>query len=78
MIKTAVFQKDGVWWFKWWNVADPGAIFLKDGKPWNAVGKPLAQDLDGPFATEQEAELAREKFVNARKQKYPFELFESE
>jgi hypothetical protein len=78
MIKTAVFQKDSAWWFKWWNIADQGAIIQKGGQPWNVGGKPLAQDLEGPFGTEQEAENASERFVKARKQKYPFERFEPE
>lgn len=78
MMKTAVFEKDGAWWFKWWNIAEREWIIQKDGKPWNVEGEPLAQDLNGPFAAKQEAELAREEFVKARKQKYPFESFESE
>lgn len=77
-MKTAVFLDQNQWWFKWRNVADEMDIHLKDGKPWNVVGLPLAQSLDGPFANQQEAELAREKFVKAREEKYPFELCESE
>jgi len=63
MIKTAVFEKNGRWWFKWWDI-------LGD--------KPLAQDWDGPFKTKHEAEVVRQGFVKARQQKYPHESFESE
>ena len=63
MMKTAVFEKEGRWWFKWWNI-------LGDG--------PLAQDLDGPFRTKDEAEGARQSFVKVRQEKYPHESFESE
>lgn len=62
VMKTAVFQKDGGWWFKWWNLAG---------------GTALAQDVDSPFRTEVEAKAARRKFEEERKQRYPWEQIEA-
>jgi hypothetical protein len=58
MMKTAVFEQQGKWWFKWWNI-------LSD--------IPMAQDFDGPFATKSVAEAVRQRFVSDRRKKYPFE-----
>ncbi|MGH9448254.1 MAG: hypothetical protein ACRD3O_21420, partial [Terriglobia bacterium] len=69
MMKTAVSEKDGAWWFRWWIIAEREWIIQKGGEPWNVAGKPLAQGLEGPFSTKQEAGLAREEFVKARRQK---------
>lgn len=57
MIKTAVLQKDGAWWFKWCNVGDRDAVMQKDGKPWGVAGSKLAQGLEGPFRIKHEAEI---------------------
>jgi hypothetical protein len=62
LMKTAVIEKDGVWWFKWWNLVG---------------GVPLAQNHE-PFATKEEAEGARQKFEQERKQKYAWEQIVSE
>ncbi|MGB7731341.1 MAG: hypothetical protein WBL50_25190 [Candidatus Acidiferrum sp.] len=78
MMKTAISHNDCGWWFNRWNFAESGAIILKNGKPWDFMGRPLAQGSDGPFVTEREATFAREQFVKGRRQKYPFETVESE
>jgi hypothetical protein len=66
--KTAVFEKDGSWWFKWWNVSFEAP---------SAPGAPLAQDLIGPFKSQQEAEAEKQKFEEAEKKKRPLVVFES-
>ncbi len=62
-MKTAVFERQAQWWFQWWNIVD---------------GVPLAEDLDGPFRSRDEAERARLEFLAARRERYPHELFENE
>jgi hypothetical protein len=62
LMKTAVIEQDGIWWFKWCNVV---------------AGLPVGQN-DGPFATKEEAEDARRKFEDERKRKYPWEQILSE
>jgi hypothetical protein len=78
MIKTVVFEKDGAWWLKWSNFVEPGSVFLEGGVPTKAPDEPLAQGLDGPFSSKEEAELSGENFVKDRKEHHPYETFESE
>lgn len=62
--KTAVFESDGSWWFRWWNVSlDPAA--------------PLARNLVGPCKDQQEAEAKKQEFVEAEEKKRPWVVFES-
>jgi len=78
MVKLRVFEKDGAWWFKWWDFVEPGAVFLKGGVPAKAPEMPLAQGVEGPFGSRQEADLARENFAQRRKEKHPYESVDSE
>jgi hypothetical protein len=64
--KTAVYERDGRWWFRWWNVGpDPKAA-------------PFAQKLIGPCIDQQEAEIERQTFVEAERKKRPWVVFETE
>jgi hypothetical protein len=65
--KTAVFEKDGSWWFKWWNVSFEAP---------SAPGAPLSQDVIR-CKDKQAAESERQKFVEAETRKRPGVLFES-
>lgn len=78
IMKTAVFPDQNRWWFRWRNVAEAEDIHLSNGKPKDVAEMPLPQRTEGPFLSKEEAELAREKFVKARREKYPFILCESE
>ena len=61
-MRTAVVEKDGAWWFQWCNFVG---------------GLPVGQN-EGPFATKEEAEGAKQKFEGERRQKYPWEQIVSE
>lgn len=60
--KTSVFESNGVWWFKWWNIS-PGPAYL-------------AQDLIGPCKDQQDAEAEQQRFMLAEKKRHPLATFE--
>lgn len=62
--KTVVFESDGRWWFRWWNMG------------LGSDQHPLAQDLRGPFSSEPEANQSRQRFKDERAKKYPNDSFE--
>ena len=66
--RTKVFEENGKWWFKWWNVSDLG----------QSPGFPLAQGIKGPFRDEAEAMRARQAFENDETNKSQSAIFEPE
>ena len=62
MMKTAVFLRGDIWWFKWWNLANDSVI---------------AQGPNAPFSNREDAESAKQKFEEERRQRYPSERLES-
>jgi len=66
-LNAAVYQdKNGNWYFRWWNV-----------NPSDAQAPPLHQGLVGPCKGEEEAEAEKRKFMEAEKEKHPWTVFES-
>ena len=63
VMRTTVVEKGGMWWFKWRN-AIPGA-------------PPVGKD-EGPFATKEAAESARQRFEQERRPNHSWEQTLSE
>lgn len=76
MVKTAVFEVGGSWWFQWQNVAE-NVLFTVSG-PEVPAGTVIAQNREGPFQSRADAELARKAFEDARAEEYPWERISSE